>query len=625
MKNFRRNNLLTHNLKRGTCLALLVWLWAVPAWAQLELVPIIPPAGESVQTTGSTKQSARTQALRLPVFDDFSTSNTFPDPTLWMPGSGVYINNVLTTTHPSINIATFDGLNAAGVPYNFVNEQAQGDTDTLTTQPIDLGGLTAADSVYLSFYWQARGLGELPDDVDTFRLEFLNQKGDWISVWKQSGAVFDTLYKHTFIPVRDASYLHAGFRFRFRGHGRSSGAFDSWHLDYIYLNRNRSINDRFIKDVAVRQPLTSFLKRYTAMPLDQYWLNPAAETADSIRTDIVNLFNNFNFTSYTFTIRDQLTGREIQRYQEPLSVFIGPGQTQKKAVRLTPIARQSGVERLRLKLKFDLLTTDDQNPTIPSVNLRRNDTISTITELADYYAYDDGSAEFGVRMNQRLGRTVVRFVLNRPDTLGGVRMALVPFRRNQTGQAFTIQVWNSSNGRPDRVVHQQSVRASYGTTRNGYVDFPFANGVAVTDTFYVGWLQIGEDPLTVGFDRNSQLGASQLYTNLSNEWAGNLDLKGSVMIRPYVGGKDDGLITGSEPLPALQVRVYPNPTSGTIQWDSDLIRQIEVYSAQGIPVRVIVPSDGVREASLSHLPEGMYVLRITDGQRTAVQKLVIRK
>lgn len=615
-----------HSLQRGTCLALLVWLWAIPAWAQLELVPIIPPAGAPIPGQGAaSKQSARTQALRLPVFDDFSTSNTSPDPTLWMPGSGVYINNVLTTTHPSINIATFDGLNAAGVPYNFVNEQAQGDTDTLTTQPIDLGGLTPADSVYLSFYWQARGLGELPDDVDTFRLEFLNQKGDWISVWKQSGAVFDTLYKHTFIPVRDASYLHAGFRFRFRGYGRSSGAFDSWHLDYIYLNKNRSVNDRFIKDVAVRQPLTPFLKRYTAMPLDQYWQNPAAETADSVRTDIVNLFNNFNFTSYTFTIRDQRTGREIQRYQEPLSVFIGPGQTQKKAVRLTPIARQAGVEQLRLKLKFDLLTTDDQNPTIPSVNLRRNDTISTITELADYYAYDDGSAEFGVRMNQRLGRTVVRFVLNRPDTLGGVRMALVPFRRNQTGQAFTIQVWNSSNGQPDRVVHQQSVRASYGTTRNGYVDFPFANGVAVTDTFYVGWLQIGEDPLTVGFDRNSQLGASQLYTNLSNEWAGNLDLKGSVMIRPYVGGKDDGIVTGPEPLPALQVRVYPNPTSGTIQWDSDLIRQIEVYSVQGIPVRVIVPGNGVREASLSHLPEGMYVLRITDGQRMAVQKLVIRK
>ncbi|GAB3172519.1 hypothetical protein GCM10027291_27470 [Telluribacter humicola] len=542
-----------------------------------------------------------------------------------MPGSGVYINNVLTTTHPSINIATFDGLNAAGAPYNFINEQAQGDTDTLTTQPIDLAGLSPADSVYLSFYWQARGLGELPDDVDTFRLEFLNQKGDWISVWKQSGAVFDTLYKHTFIPVRDASFLHAGFRFRFRGYGRSSGAFDSWHLDYIYLNRNRSINDRFIKDVAVRQPLTSFLKRYTAMPLDQYWQAPAAETADSIRTDIVNLFNNFNFTSYTFTIRDQLTGREIQRYQEPLSVFIGPGQTQKKAVKVTPIPRQAGVERLRLKLKFDLLTTDDQNPTIPSVNLRRNDTISTITELADYYAYDDGSAEFGVRMNQRLGRTVVRFVVNRPDTLGGVRMALVPFRRNQTGQAFTIQVWNSTNGRPDRVVHQQSVRASYGTTRNGYVDFPFTNGVAVTDTFYVGWLQIGEDPLTVGFDRNSQLGAAQLYTNLSNEWAGNLDLKGSVMIRPYMGGKDDGIVTGSEPLPNLQVSVYPNPTSGNIRWDNDLIKQIEVYSVQGIQVRVISPGEGVREASLSHLSEGMYILRITDGKRTAVQKLVIKK
>lgn len=607
--------------KKGASLTLLVWLYfAVPAAAQLELVPIYPQAG-----TAALQKAGRTQVLKLPFFDDFSTSRTTPDPAVWMPGSGVYINNTLTTTHPSINIATFDGLNASGVPYNILNEQAQGDSDTLTSQPIDLSGLSAADSVYLSFYWQARGLGELPDAVDTFRLEFLNQKGDWIAVWKKSGGQFDTLYQQTFIPIRDAAFMHAGFQFRFRAYGRSSGAYDTWHLDYIYLNKNRSIRDRFIKDVAVRQPLTPFLKRYSAMPLDQYWQAPEAETADSIRTDVVNLFNNFNFTSYTFTIRDELTGQQIQRYQEPLSVFIGAGQTQRKAVALRPIARQAGVKQLRLKLKFDLLTTDDQNPTIPSVNLRRNDTISTFTELADYYAYDDGSAEFGVRMNQRLGRTVVRFVLNRPDTLGGVRMALIPFRKNISGQNFTIQVWSSANGKPNQVIHQQSVRLSYPTTRNGFVDYPFSNGVAVTDTFYVGWLQISEDALSVGFDRNSQLGSSQLFTNLSQEWNQNLDLKGSVMIRPYMGGKDNGIVTGSEPLPALEVRVYPNPTDGTIRWDSDLIRQIEVYSVQGNRLKVIVPGDGVREATLHNLPEGLYILRITDGQRTAVQKIVLRK
>ena len=49
-------------------------------------------------------------------------------------------------------MVTFDGSDAAGRPYNFVTQSAQGAGDTLTSQPIDLLGRVAADSVYFSFY-----------------------------------------------------------------------------------------------------------------------------------------------------------------------------------------------------------------------------------------------------------------------------------------------------------------------------------------------------------------------------------------------------------------------------------------------------------------------------------------
>ncbi len=601
-----------------------LWLGgASTLWAQLQLVPL--GTGVADQSTQSANV-ARIQAIQLPFFDDFSTaSSTHPDSQLWKPGSGVYINNTLTTRHPSINVATFDGLNGAGVPYNFTNEQAQGDSDTLVSQPISLGGLRPADSLYISYYWQAKGLGELPDRADTLRLEFLSNTGNWVAVWKQAGGDFDSLFRQTFIPIIDPAYLHENFQFRFRAYGRLSGAFDTWHLDYIYLNKERSLNDRFIKDIAVRQPLTSLLKRYTAMPFKHYFANPAAATADSVRTDIVNLFNNFNFTSYTFTIFDEVGKREVQRYQQPVSAIIAARQTQLKSVAVQPLIRPANATRMRLRYKFDLLTTDDQNPTIPTVNLRRNDTISAYTELADYYAYDDGSAEFGIRMNQRLGRTALRFVTNQPDTLGGVRMALVPFRKNIDGQGFTIQVYSNRNGKPDQVLYQKSVPVKFGANRNDFIEYEFDNGVAVADTFYVGWLQISEDALAVGFDRNSSLGTSQLVSNLSTEWTDNTEIKGSVMIRPFFGGKTSGVITGPEPSPTLVLSVFPNPTAGLIRWESESVRQIEVFSLQGIPVRTIVPEEGQREASLAELSDGLYVLRISDGLRAVTQKILLKK
>src|SRR5690606_9491093 len=126
--------------------------------AQLRLVPL----GEGdYEEEVSENRTLRTEVLALPFFDDFSTTRTAaPDTRYWLAGSGVYINNSLATSQPSRNIATFDGLNARGVPYNFVNPLGQDFTDTLTSQPINLAGRSAADSIYLSFYWSAKGLGE---------------------------------------------------------------------------------------------------------------------------------------------------------------------------------------------------------------------------------------------------------------------------------------------------------------------------------------------------------------------------------------------------------------------------------------------------------------------------------
>lgn len=577
------------------------------------------------------------QSLNLPFFDDFSTATgqpgiDRPDPVRWQPGSGVYLNNTMSINHPTVGMASFDGLAANGLPYVRNNQFAQGYTDTLASRPINLASLSAADSVYLSFYWQIRGLGDSPDAGDSLTVQFQDRAGAWRTVWRTEGGVANNNFVQTFIPVSTTAYLHGTFAFRFRTYGRTSGPFDTWNIDYVYLNRGRSRSDRFVKDVAVRQPLSPLLKRYTAMPLAQYVINPAAETADSVTTDINNLFNNFNFTTFRFTVRDVVSGRIVQDVSQTNTALIPSLSSQRKSIKPTPVTTFGTATRAVLRYKIDLLTTDDQNPSIPGVNLRRNDTISAQAVLDDYYAYDDGTWEFSLQVGPR-ERVAVRFILNKPDVISGVRAVIVPIRTNQTGQPFVVSVFSNANGRPGTAIYQKSFTTKYAPNRNGFVDLKFDRGVSVKDTFYVGYQQISTSDTTflrLGFDRNSPFG-SQIFYNGGTNWEQNqrsdaFNIQGAFLLRPVMGGKESGLVTAitPEPEPPTILQVYPNPTTGLIRWDSRPTR-INVMSVGGRLLHSVEPGRGQQSTDLSHLPDGLYLLRLVENDRSVVQKLIIAK
>lgn len=85
---------------------------------------------------------------------------------------------------PTIGVATFDGLNQYGLPYNKSQITNYGVADHLTSKPLDLSGLGAADSVYLSFFYQPQGIGDWPNAKDSLQVEFLNfQTSEWDVVW----------------------------------------------------------------------------------------------------------------------------------------------------------------------------------------------------------------------------------------------------------------------------------------------------------------------------------------------------------------------------------------------------------------------------------------------------------
>ncbi len=610
----RNKNVLTVFLKFNAVLLLYIFS-LVAVQAQLRVVPYA--AKEHPVEFNAARVSS---ALSLPFFDDFSTvKGPGPDLAFWMPGSGVYVNNNLTNNHPSVNIATFDGLDALGKAYTLTNPMSRNYTDSLTSRPINLSAKAVKDSVYLSFYWLAKGLGERPDSVDFLKLDALDRSGNWVEVWKQQGDVLDEQYKQVLIKLTNQAFFHAGFQFRFSAYGRNTGMYDMWHIDYVYLNANRNVNDKYTLDLTVRNPPTSFLKGYSAMPLIHYRIDPAKATNETLSIDVVNRNNSINKFTYTMLVRDEIS-KTIYQNKPAVSVDIRALEEKNIAIPIAPVSVNGALKKINLQYKFSMSTTDHQNK---MGDLRRNDSISGRVQLDDYYAFDDGSAEYGVQITQKLGRAAVRYAMAKPEEIAGVRVAYVPFDTDVTGQSFVIQLYSEKNGLPDQLIKQQAFAVKDVAVRNGFVEYKFQSAVAVPATFYVGWLQLNDIPITVGLDRNS-FENGRVFSSMANSWSVEDAIKGNVMIRPFLGSGGEGINVGLEPVEVVESIFYPNPSTGIVHWKREGLKKIDVISVDGKILRTLVPKTGQVSSQLD-LPDGTYMLKWTDGKQINTQKVVIVK
>ena len=242
--------------------------------------------------------------LQLPFWDDFSTSLVNPDPVLWSGGDVVTINSGREIQPPSLNAASFDGVNALGNPYN-PNPEETGRADTLVSQCIDLSVLGADqnDSVFFSFWYQLKGNVEQPDPEDSLNLEFKDVNGEWQILWSALGSDTGTKFDSVLIQV-DPSYFHSCFQFRFQSFGNLSGPFDAWHIDYIYLNDGRESDDYGIPDRTITRRPSRVLDVYNAVPLSHF-VRDSLTIGTLSETQFFNHDNNqvtgFNFQAAVWT------------------------------------------------------------------------------------------------------------------------------------------------------------------------------------------------------------------------------------------------------------------------------------------------------------------------------------
>lgn len=540
---------------------------------------------------------------------------------------------------PSLGVVTFDGLNEYGLPYNFEDISVNGRADELTSVPIDLSN--TSDSTYFSFYYQAKGFAiDSPNPEDSLSLEFYNSDSErWGLVWQREGigeaAQVDS-FKQVIIRV-DSQFRTAGFQFRFRNRARLSGAFDPWHVDYIYLDDNRRANDTIPKDIAYVYPAPSLLSPYEAMPVWHFKTNPANYMADVVSLTVRNNFGDPLNVFNKIVIPDT-------NANPPSNFYIFPGSTQ--FLQILPFGNLA----LNYPINFDyppsavdstgvfkgICDIDFRPAPIETKDfIRSNDTTYSRAVLSNYYAYDDGSAEagYGINTGSQGGSTsylAVRFDMPFQDTIGGVKMYFLPQDNDIRNQRFQLTIWSSLS--PPNIIFQKEVnsRAIY-DEQDYYITYFFDSLVLAGPTFYVGYQKSGELSMNLGYDLNKNHRDKIFWSLDGNNWSnpstGIRD--GSVMIRPVLRKKFYGVgISEKELSKSSGLKVFPNPSEGSFYIDPEFldqgIRSLSLFDLNGRLVKEISVGRGM--IYLDGVENGMYLLRAIDKQnRPYTEKLIIRR
>jgi len=604
--------------------------------------------------------------ITIPFFDDFSANNVFPSSERWIDHFA-FENDDLPVYPINLGAMTLDAINDSGNmyptavpgPLNFI-------ADYLTSRYIRLDSVftpvprafTPADSVYLSFFYQPQGRGNAPQKNDSLILEFLAVPahdslipGDtilvpdlWRQMWFANGMPLDTFYLNNnkwfvqvMIPLTDTVFFNNKFRFRFFNYVSLASSSeqswqsntDQWNLDNVYLNTGRNQYDTVYPELRFVYRPPSLLKRYESMPYSQYCDDPTNEIKDTIdilmtNRDIVAHMSTYNYYltapggSYSktysggnynilpFTTDPFVT---YQKFAHPAFPFLLPINTTDSAIFL--------IEHV----------VKDVTP-----GSTIGDTIQSYQNFFDYYAYDDGTPEASYGLTPAGSKLAFRFRLNQsPDTLRAIRMYFNKTLNNVSQQFFYLCVWDDNSGKPGDTIFSDLVMPRYSDSLNKFVTYHVYPPLAITGTFYVGWIQTTDDNLSIGFDRynNSQ---NEIFWNSTGVW-NNSAYAGSLMIRPVIG-KPIPLGIGEIATNDFKITIYPNPCNTSllhirIPESSNNNRIFEGGSLiiSDLIGHIRLKTGYQNEIDVSYLASGFYFLEVKDrsGNRVGIAKFIISR
>lgn len=609
-------------------LLFIFFTWSTTLPGQIKLVPLQKQAKkESLQTQSrfSEISAAEDSALHLPYWTDFSTrTSPGPDTILWVNSENVLINTGFGIDPPSYNIATFDGLDEFGIPY-LQDLSATGPGDELISKPLDLSEVAESqnDSVFFSFFYQKEGKGELPDEEDSLRLQFKNSDSVWVTQWSASGN--EILESDTFILALikvEPAYFHDNFQFRFQWSGRLSGPYDTWNVDYILLNDRRHANDRSFDDRTITGKPSSIFNEFHAIPINQFF----ADTARYIGNASVGIATLSNRQDQAAEVTALLRfGNHTDTIDAP------PGQPsdvvfsslEKRTFTASPIKASflnSEADSLNLELLVYYNASGDQ-PNEEAINFRTNDTISANFLLDDYYAYDDGTAEFGAGLNQARGRLAVQFILSEPDIVTAIDVHFPNIGTSLQGQSVEFFISEFLDDRQDTALYRQDYIIQRTNSINEFQTIQLNRSVPVSDTLYIGFRQSANDFVPVGFDKNTNSN-DKVFFNVLGAWEQDTALQGSLMIRPVFG--DDIILSANDPRPDEDfITIYPNPVQEKTFFKGSF-EQVKIYNINGRKINArVIHSDNKGQIDFSNFPKGVYILHFKHKNEIQTEKVIL--
>ncbi|MCT4639134.1 MAG: T9SS type A sorting domain-containing protein [Bacteroidales bacterium] len=566
----------------------------------------------------------------IPFLDDFAQYQNGFNTTLW-DNSGAYINASYSNNPPNIGIVTFDAIDANGKVHTFASSNSF-KSDRLTSKPINLN-YAASDSVYLSFSYQPGGNGDQPEKTDSLIVEFYApEKDEWKTVWAQEGIAREA-YKTATIKIIQTDYLKDGFKFRFCNYASLTQSnadpnlksnYDHWNIDFVYLDKNRTYKDTIFDDVAMIAKGKSMMVDYTNVPKNHLTDDTSLELFNN-PMEIGIKYRNNSTIAYTtlrrFIIKDK-GDPQNNTLSEGGWVRVDPGQE----IDYTHKINYDFVRTLSQPSEFEIISylhifsNRRSSITVSDQKMLYNDTTKFTHKFEDYYSYDDGTAESGYGLlgnNIINGSVAMQFNAVVRDTISAINIFFNDVQSAPRTDRFKLMIWNDNGGAPGDIIYEgtQELEPKHGTSLNGFTSYKMDKQVIVKGKYYVGWKQMYENFMNVGFDV-SNIQNKKLFFNVGNGWEQSKE-QGVCMIRVEFDNID---ITVTPPTDIKDnnnssIKVYPNPTDGIVNVSADNLPDnemlISVYNTLGIKV-IEQQFYNQQQLDLTSLKQGLYFIRIFD-------------
>ncbi len=583
-------------------------------------------------------------------FDDFTTygDNTFPVSTNWLDQNATITYNFADSVI-SYGVVTLDCFDSKGRVNGTVGYQSP--SDTLTSKQIILDDNSG---YYLTYFIEGGGNGDAPEAKDSLVLEVMAPKSqEWLRAWSTPGFQSNN-FKQIFVQINDSLTVDSTFQFRFtnyislsakevQGNEGALSNSDNWHIDYIQVKKaNDTTELKKLNDVALTKKPLSSLKEYSLIPYN-HLQNASSYAREEIgiwyRTMFPERASNLDIgRSHIFLNTDYNDTLEVFGLDGGVQTSVGPVDTInvydafKFQYKTSTYSNQtSGTYQVK---SYVTLTTENIDQYL------WNDTVSRTEYYRDFYAYDDGGAEYGFGIagedayNTAFASEFEPYLTyNTSDTLTGVYIYF-----NMTADLYTadmefqVAVWDYETSKtgtnttykpgdviyytdednlytPDTTIEKSSTQNS----TDAFMRIDFDEDVLISDRFYIGIIQYTDEFLNVGYDLSNDSKDKTWYFS-DNSWTSIKNLQsipsGSLMIRPIFDHYEYTSSVSNASSITSEITLYPNPTQDVLNINTDIEGSLKarIYNTTG---QLVYDQDNIYESiDLNQLPHGLYIINL---------------